>query len=375
MKRFWILLKTELKAWRHDPITALGGFIPPLFMLVAFGLLFGGRLTFKIAFLNHDQGPYGAVLRGTFDEVISPFGTPYYDVLDLAEEDAWRDYHAHRLDGVWVIPADFSQRMEAGQNPEIEMHFDNYNDDRAKNHRIYSAEILWQFYEKVSIEGTSGQGGPPVSLAEEYPRAEMIDWFPVIAVGVALLSFMLGGMMNIFMLTHKEHLTGVTLEFGLAPRSLLWVLLPKVLLALVMGLLTGTVLLGILYAWLGVWPGRFLGAVWLLAGLVILFWVPLNLLFGMRAQHFAGAIATILTGLTVFFVGGGLSMVRTNRENVLWFSWLFPNTHAVDPLRDLILFHSWPVDWTPTLLILTGFATLSLVLGLVLASRQLRRLG
>ena len=29
------------------------------------------------------------------------------------------------------------------------MHFSNYNDDRAKNHRIYSAEILWRFYEKT----------------------------------------------------------------------------------------------------------------------------------------------------------------------------------------------------------------------------------
>jgi hypothetical protein len=375
LKRFWILLKTEMNAWRHDPITALGGFIPTLFMLVAFGLLFGGRLTFKIAFVNHDRGPCGAVLRGTFDEAVSPFGTPYYDVFDVAENKAWHDYHAHRIDGVWVIPADFSQRLKAGQDPKIEMHFDNYNDDRAKNHRIYSAEILWRFYESVSKEGWSEWGDPPLFLSEEYPRAEMIDWFPVIAVGVALMGFMLGGMMNIFMLTHKEHVTGVTLEFGLAPRSLLWVLGPKVLLALVMGLLTGTVLLGVLYAWLGVWPGRLLGAVWLIAGLVILFWVPLNLLFGMRAHYFAGAIATILTGLTVFFVAGGLGMVRTNREDVPWFSWLFPNTYAVDPLRDLILFHTWPADWTPALLTLVGFATLSLVLGLGLACRQLRRLG
>jgi hypothetical protein len=47
----------------------------------------------------------------------------------------------------------------------------------------------------------------------------------------------------------------------------------------------------------------------------------------------------------------------------------------VDPLRDLILFHTWPADWTPMLFTLVGFATLSLVLGLGLASRQLRRLG
>jgi hypothetical protein len=369
MKRFWILFVTELKAWRADPIATMGGLIPPTFMLIAFGLLFGGRLTFKVAVLNHDQGAHGSILRATFDEVLSPFGTPYYDIAELPEAEAWSQYQAHRLDGVWVIPTDFSERLSLGLNPSLEMHFSNYNDDRAKNHRIYSAEILWHFYERVGLPG------PPIELAEVYPRSEMIEWFPVIATGIALLGFQLGAMINIFMLTQKEQVAGLTLEFGLAPRSLGWLLLPKVVLALLMGLITGTVLLGILYLWLGVWPGGFLGAVWLLAGLVALFWIPLTLLWGMRAQYFAGVIATILTGLTVFFTGGGLSLVRYNRENVPWFSWLFPNTHAVDPLRDLVLFHAWPADWAPTLLILAGFAAGSLVLGVGLTIRQLRRLG
>jgi hypothetical protein len=368
VKRFWILLATEFKAWRHDPIAAMGGLIPPTFLLIAFGLLFGGRLTFKIALLDHDQGPYGSLLRATFGEVLSPFGTPYYDLLDLADDQAWDEYAAHRIDGVWVVPTDFSQRLEAGQNPHIEMHFSNYNDDRAKNHRIYSAEILWRFYEKIGLPG------PPLALAEEYPRPAMIDWFPVISVGIVLLSYMLGGMINMFMLTQKEQVAHITLEFGLTPRSMAWVLVPKILMALFMGLLTGTVLLGGVYLWLGAWPGAYLWAVWLLAGLVILFWVPITLVLGLRARYFAGVLATILTGLTVFFVAGGLSMVRYNKENVPWFSWLFPNTYAVDPLRDLILFHTWPADWTPALLILLGFAALSLALGLTVTGRKLRRL-
>jgi hypothetical protein len=369
MKRFWILLRTEFLAWRHDPITALGGFVPTFFMLIAFGLLFGGRLAFKIAVVNNDAGDHGAVLRQTFEEVLSPFGTPYYDVSGLAEEAAWEAYHTHRLDGVWVIPEDFSARLESGQSPAVEMHFSNYNDDRAKNHRIYASEIVWRFYQTI------GQPAPPLALAEEYPLPEMIEWFPVIAVGVALLGFMLGGMINVFMLTYKEQVARVTLEFGLAPRSLIWVLLPKTLLALLMGLLTGTLLLGVLWLWLGAWPGRFLGAVWLLAGLVILFWVPWALLVGMRARFFAGMIAMILTGLTLFFVGGGLGLVRSNWEAVPWFSRLFPNVYAVDPMRDLILFHAWPEDWGSALFRLVGFAVLSLAVGWGLAGRQTRRLG
>lgn len=369
MKRFWILLSTELRAWRHDPITAMGGFIPPLFILIAFGLLFGGRLSFQVAVVNYDAGLYGEQLRALFDEVLSPFGTPYYDAHDLAEAEAFEQLHSHRIDGVWVIPPDFSQRLEAGDHPLIEMHFSNYNDDRAKNHRIYAAEILWRFYEQIGLPG------PPLELAETYPRPEMIEWFPVIAVGVALLSFMLGGMMNIFMLTHKEQVAGLTLEFGLAPRSLAWVLGPKVLLALLMGLATGTVLLGVVYLWVGAWPGQFLPAVWLLAALIILFWVPPTLLFGMRAAYFAGAIGTILTGLTAFFAAGGLASARYNRESVPWFSWIFPNIYAVDPMRDLVLSRTWPADWTSAVLILSAFAAVSLALGLGLAARQLRRLG
>lgn len=388
MRRFWILLRTEIKAWRRDPISVLGGFIAPSALLIAFGLLFGGRLTFKIAVLNHDQGPWGAVLRQTVEEVMSPFGTPYYDVLappqspptlrpgsgqalgGKAEEEAtWRAYRGHRIDGVWVIPADFSRRLEAGQSPSIEMHFSNYIDDRAKNHRIYAAEILWRFYEQA------GLSGPPLAVAEEYPRPEMVHWFPLIGVGLVLFGAMLGGMFNIFMLTHKEQVARITLEFGLAPRSLGWVLVPKMLLALAMALATGTALLGFLYLWTGAWPGSLLGAVWLLAGLVALFWIAVALVLGLRARHYmAGAIAAVLGGAIVFFIGGGMAPVRYYPDEVLWLAWLFPNTYAVDPLRDLVLFQAWPANWLQTLLILTAFAAGGLAVAVAFTERQLRRL-
>jgi hypothetical protein len=370
MKRFWILLRTEFKAWRQEPITALGGFIPPVFILLAFSLLFGGRLSFKIGFINHDEGPYGAILSRMAAEVESPFGTPYYDLYPGDGDSAWAAYRSYQLEGLWVIPADFSARIERGEQPTFTMYFNNYNDDRAKNHRIYAAEILWHFYQQI------GFPAPPLILSETYPRPAMVEWLPVIAVGVVLLSFMLGSMINIFMLTHKEQLSQVTLEFGLAPRSLLWVLVPKSLLALVMGLATGTALLAGISLWMDAWPGKTLFAVWLLAGLVCLFWIPLVLLAGLRKLHyFAGAVITILSGLTVFFIGGGLALVRPFKDKVPWYSWLFPNIYAIDPLRDLILFKEWPGDWNQVVLILAVFALGSILVGWGLSSRQLRRMG
>jgi hypothetical protein len=89
----------------------------------------------------------------------------------------------------------------------------------------------------------------------------------------------------------------------------------------------------------------------------------------------AGAIAAILSALTLFFIGGGLNTVRGFEDRVLLIAWFFPNTYAVDPLRDLILFNTLPLDWTPTVLKLLGFAAVGLALGLGLAARRMRRLG
>ncbi len=371
MKRFWILLKSEFKAWRHDPITAIGGILPPSLILIAFALLFGGRLSFKVAVVNLDQGTFGSVLRQTFDETISPLNDmPYYAVQDMDQDEALSAFENYRIDGVWIIPDDFSSRLEAGEYPSITMYINNYNDDRAKNHRIYASEIVWAFYERI------GQPLPPMEIAETYPLPQMVDWVPVIAVGIALLSVCLGSIFNIYALTYKEQICNLTLEFGMAPRSLAWVLIPKMLLALIFGLASGTIFLVVIHFWLGFWPGGFLWAVWLLAGLTALFWIGLAVVFGLAARNYmAGAIGIVLTAIIVFFIGGGLGLVRYNRDEVYWFSWLFPNTHVIDPIRDMVLFNTWPIDWNTTLLKMLGFVALALAIGMTIASRKLRRLS
>ncbi|MGD2155644.1 MAG: ABC transporter permease [Anaerolineales bacterium] len=371
MRRLWLLFKTEFNVWRRDPITALGGFIPCLFILIAFALLFGGRLSFKIAVINQDHGKYGHILIDTFDELISPLDQePYYALQEMNADQAWQSFEDYRIDGIWVIPRDFSEKIETGNHPKIAMHFVNYNDDRAKNHRIYSAEILWQFYRNIDYPE------PPLRMAEEYPLPVMVDWVSIISVGIVLLSVTLGSIFNMFILTHKAQTGNVTLELSLAPRSLGWVLLPKTVLALLFGLGTGTIFLVIIRVWLGFWPGGYLWAVWLLAGLVALFWIQIALAAGLVARNYmSGAIGSVLGALIIFFIGGGLSMVRAHKDAVTWIAWLFPNTYAVDPIRDLVLFGTWPTDFWQVLGKLIVFAGIGLLVGNGFAIRKLRHLG
>lgn len=371
MRRFWILLKTDFLVWRHDPITALGGIIPCAFILIAFALLFGGRLSFPIAVINLDQGPYGDILVDTFDEVISPLDNqPYYAVQSLSEDQAWSAFQGYQIEGIWIIPEDFSDRILDNSYPEIEMHFMNYNDDRAKNHRIYSAEVLWAFYKKIGLPD------PPLEMAEEYPLPEMVDWVSIISIGIVLLSVTLGSIFNMFVLTYKAKLNRVVLEWGLSPRRLALVLAPKIVLAIIFGLASGSLFLLVIRFWLGYSPGSNIWAVWLVAGLVALFWIQIALALGLVSHNYmAGAIGSVLGAMILFFIGGGLSMVRAHKDAVIWLAWLFPNTYAVDPIRDLVLFQAWPADFSKTVIILTAFAIAAILIGSTVFVHKIRKIN
>jgi hypothetical protein len=368
MKRFLMHLRIEFLAWTKDPITILGGFIPTLVMLFAFGMLFGGDLSFKIAYINHDTGDAGERLESVFAETISPLNRkPYYALQDLDEASAWQAYENHQIDGIWVIPENFSKSINAGEPLPIEMHFSNYNDDRAKNHRIYSAEILWAFYHELGLEA-------PIEITETHSLPNMIDWFPIIAAGLIQLSAIIGGMMNMFMLTHKEKISGILQEVSTAPHNLLPFLMAKVVLAFIMAILTGTGFMFIVYLWIGVWPSSVLLLTWVYLGLSAIFWIFIALLFGITFKaYMAGAITTMLTSILLFFITGGLNTIRGFESEMVFAAWFFPNMYAVDQIRDLVLQQTIPVDLTQSILILIGFMMLSAIFSLFWTSKTIRR--
>jgi hypothetical protein len=88
-----------------------------------------------------------------------------------------------------------------------------------------------------------------------------------------------------------------------------------------------------------------------------------------------GAVVSILTGITLFFVSGGMSMVKANIRKIPFLSWFFPNIYAVDPLREIILFQRLPEQFLFIVIILILFALFSILFGWILSARRIRSLG
>lgn len=181
---------------------------------------------------------------------------------------------------------------------------------------------------------------------------------------------------HMLIFTYKAQMGMITLEFSLSPRSLGWVLLPKTVLALLFGLATGTIFLIVIRVWMGFWPSGHLWAVGILAGLVAIFWSQVALMVGLVSRNYmSGAVGSVLGAMIIFFIGGGLSMVRAHKDAIPWVAWLFPNTYPVDPIRDLVLFKVWPLDFWPVLITLLAFASFAILLGSIFSIRKLRRLA
>lgn len=375
MKRFWILFKTDLKTWQKNPMATMSGFMPALMMLFTFGLLFGGKTAFPVAVVNQDTGEYGKLFIETMAEVESPLGGGYYAPMVMSEENAWEKYNSFAIDTIWIIPEDFTQRLMTGDQPKLDEYFHNYNDDRAKNHRIYPTEVLWRFYEKLGeMEPELELAFPPLLMREEYPADNIVGWFPLVGVAVALLGAMLAGMINVFALTQQEQVAGITTDIGLASRSLNIFLLSKLAFSILIALISTSIILIVLYLWIGVSAGIYIWPALLLAGLVALFWAGLALILSFLAgQALGGGIVVVAAGLIVFFIAGGMAPVRYMPGNIWWLIQFFPNTYAVDPFRELVLFNTMPVNWNQTILTLTLFAAVSLSAGFFFAQRQLRK--
>ncbi|MBU0494672.1 MAG: ABC transporter permease [Chloroflexi bacterium] len=366
LQRLWLNFRKDLLVWLRDPITVAGGFIAPLVILVGVGLMFSGFGPIDLAIFNADKGPSGAQLARAIWSAESTFGGAYFGDPGLSRAEAEARYRDNLLVGIIDIPADFSARLAAGEQPTVRYRFTNYHDDFGKNARLYVDEGVWLFYQQV-YAGTS-----PVTIREVYPADRYRDWFPSIAAGVLMLSAFMGGMFNCLTLLLKENQAGTLKEYQLAPVSWAYFLLPKLALATLVAWATAAVTYTVTTLWAGLDAGGLWGQVLVLITLVTWCYVGLAMVLGMMVrQLFVGGVVIVLSGVLSFFLSGGMAPVEnaTGLMDVVWR--VFPNGYAMSALRDVLLFQR-PGDLGPALAVLVPWAAVSLGLATLLVARRMR---
>ena len=328
MRVFAAELKKLLILFRADPKSLAAGIIAPTIILIIFALTFGDFNPLKLAWVNEDRGPYGAMLEEAVFSQISPLGDrPYFEELAAGYEQAMELYNQGKVNGVIVVGEDFSSALSGGGSASIDYIFNNYNTDMAKNLRLYLDEGILAFYR-------AADPGVRIEVEERLNVETQLPWFDIIAVAVFLLAFLLGSMFNMLYLFYKEKVDETLCEYRLSPNGIWASLLARVLVALLAGTITALVNAALAYVISGVNIAAFLPGIippLLVLGVTYVFFAEIAALL---SDSFSGAaVFTMASTVVLWFLSGATASIKYSTGILRAIALAIPNTYGLSRIR------------------------------------------
>ena len=328
MRVFAAELKKLLILFRADPKSLAAGIIAPTIILIIFALTFGDFNPLKLAWVNEDRGPYGAMLEEAVFSQISPLGDrPYFEEFAAGYEQAIELYNQGKVNGVIVVGEDFSSELSGGGSASIDYIFNNYNTDMAKNLRLYLDEGILAFYR-------AEDPGVQIEVEERLNVEAQLPWFDIIAVAVFLLAFLLGSMFNMLYLFYKEKVDETLCEYRLSPNGIWASLLARVLVALLAGTITALVNAALAYVISGVNIAAFLPGIiptLLVLGVTYVFFAEIAALL---SDSFSGAaVFTMASTVVLWFLSGATASIKYSTGILRAIALAIPNTYGLSRIR------------------------------------------
>ncbi len=125
MHRSLAIIERELRKFFRSPALMLTAMIFPLVQLVVLGNAFGGKIhNARVALVDYDHGPQSVRIREALLAVRNNART--YTVEEYANDrDAVHDLKNGKINGVVVVPAEFSRKYYEQTRPQIGLVVDN----------------------------------------------------------------------------------------------------------------------------------------------------------------------------------------------------------------------------------------------------------
>jgi len=360
-----------LRQFRHDPRSVALILVVPVMVMALVGYLVGdsGKEPLPVAFVNLDAGSIGPVAIGATlaDAMESQTGVDAQVAPDAQE--AERRVRDGETAGAIVVPADLTRSLLSGLPVQIEVIVGGIEpglDDRVIGAvRLAMVEVAAVAAEsgaalpQVSVERVPLAGGAHLSTLEYYAPA-------LVVVFGFLFTFMLTSVAFL-----RERSTGTLERLMASPASRLELLLGYLLGFIGFAMIQGLVILGYAVVILDV---QVAGAVWLVLlviAILVIGVVNLGIALSFYARNELQVVQFIpLIFVPQVFLGGLFWPVQTLWPPLRYLSQIFPVTHAVVALREVMVGGSAFGDVAGRLAALLGFAVAMIALGVAALRKQ-----
>src|SRR5262245_73536 len=125
MQRMWAIIERELRRFRRSPTLIVISMIFPVVQLVVLGYAFGGNVKhLKVGVVDQDHGVPAVRVRELANAVAG--GARTFDTIEYGDQGpALADLRDGRINGVLMIPPEFSRRTLAKAEPRVALIEDN----------------------------------------------------------------------------------------------------------------------------------------------------------------------------------------------------------------------------------------------------------
>jgi ABC-2 type transport system permease protein len=188
MQRTWAIIERELRRFRRSPTLIVVSLVFPIVQLVVLGYAFGGNLKhLKVGVVDQDHGLPAIRLRELCQAVAAnarTFDTQTYDDSGRA----LADLRNGRINGLLIIPPEFSRKALSKQNPRVALIEDNSDS--------FTAATL-----AATMSGLVGAYNQPRQSVARVPPLTTLDVVEVYPY-VPYIQYLLPGtiVMSIFMM-------------------------------------------------------------------------------------------------------------------------------------------------------------------------------
>jgi ABC-2 type transport system permease protein len=192
MERMWAIVERDLRRFRRSPMLIVMALLMPLLQLIILGHAFGGQVRhLKVGLVDQDRGVPALKLRELGLAVganARTFEWVPYDDAGVALE-ALRN---GRVNGVLTIPAGFSRRTFAGDDPRVALIADN-TDGFVSATLAASFGGMLRAYNQRPVQARL-VATPTLEIVELYPYVPYIQYLlPGTTVMSIFMMVMIGG--------------------------------------------------------------------------------------------------------------------------------------------------------------------------------------
>ena len=215
MRKIISLTVADLKIWFRQPKLMIMSVAPLLIISIFAGLFLARTEILPVAIVMEDSDPAAIELKDYLTDLQSGSGALWFDAEEQDNAAAQEAFENGEVLGLITIPANLTERLDAGEEIGISIAINNINDDVTKNFLQRLQNAFNRFNDGLVADGVVCNIPSVDFIANVSPDLPLIQYFCASVLG---LSILMSASLAITFSIAREFEDGTIRELVMTPR-------------------------------------------------------------------------------------------------------------------------------------------------------------